>query len=150
MHRSRLLITKVAFAALVGASPAHAAGKLTVHDAWIRMPPPGSEMSAGYATLANTGDEPISVLTVQSNAYRMTSLHETVTSGDVSKMRELHRLKIAAGETIQMKPGGKHLMLMQPRRDIAVGEKVEMMFLLLDGTRVETYFDVVPADASGD
>jgi len=107
-------------------------------------------MVAGYATLANTGDEPIAVLSVQSNAYRMSSLHETVTSGDVSKMRDLHRLKIAPGETVQLKPGGKHLMLMQPRRAIAVGEKVEMMFMLVDGTRIETYFDVVAADASAD
>lgn len=150
MHRSRRLITKIALAGLIVASQAHAAGKLTVHDAWIRMPPPGSEMAAGYATLANTGDEPIALLTVQSDAYRMTSLHETITSGDVSRMRELHRLKIAPGETVQMKPGGKHLMLMQPRRDIAVGEKVEMLFLLVDGSRIETYFDVVPADGNGD
>ena len=150
MHRSRRLITKIAVASLVGASTAHAAGKLTVHDAWIRMAPPGADMAAGYATLANTGDEPIAVLTVQSDAYRMTALHETITSGDVSRMRELHRLKIAPGETVQLQPGGKHLMLMQPRRDVAVGEKVEMMFMLVDGTRIETYFDVVGAAASGD
>jgi len=150
MHRSPRTVTKFALALLMAAGQAHAAGKLTVHDAWIRVAPPGAEMVAGYATLANTGDEPIAVLSVQSNAYRMSSLHETVTSGDVSKMRDLHRLKIAPGETVQLKPGGKHLMLMQPRRAIAVGEKVEMMFMLVDGTRIETYFDVVAADASAD
>jgi copper(I)-binding protein len=150
MHRSRHGFGKIALASLIVAGHAHAAGKLGVHDAWIRAAPPGADMAAGYATLTNTGDQPIAVLTVQSDGYRMTSLHETITIGDVSKMRELHRLKIAPGETVQLKPGGKHLMLMQPRRDIAVGEKVEMMFLLVDGARIETYFDVVAADVSGD
>jgi copper(I)-binding protein len=128
----------------------HAAGKLGVFDAWIRAAPPGANMVAGYATLKNTGDEPIAILTVQSEAFRMTSLHETVIEEGVSRMRELHRLKIAPGETIQMRPGGKHLMLMQPRHEIPVGDKVEMLFLLVDGTRIETYFDVVAADSSGD
>ena len=47
-----------------------------------------------------------------------------------------------------MEPGGRHLMLMHPRHDIAVGDKVEVVFLLRDGTRVQTYFNVLAADAS--
>jgi periplasmic copper chaperone A len=39
---------------------------------------------------------------------------------------------------------------MEPRHPILVGDKVHMVFLLADGTRVETYFDVVAADATGD
>jgi copper(I)-binding protein len=139
----------VGIALLGGAGDVHAAGKLGVFDAWIRAAPPGASMVAGYATLKNTGDEPIAILTVQSDAFRMTSLHETRVEEGVSKMRELHRLKVAPGETIQLRPGGKHLMLMQPRRDIVAGDKVEMLFMLVDGARVETYFDVVAADSSG-
>ncbi len=126
---------------------AFAAGKLGVTDAWIRAAPPGAAMLAGYATLTNSGDAPISVLTVQSDAFRMASLHETVISGGVSRMRELHRIVVAPGATVRLAPGAKHLMLMQPRREIAVGDRVEMMFLLDDGTRVETYFDVLAPDA---
>lgn len=128
---------------------AHAEGKLGVTDAWIRAAPPGASMLAGYATLANTGDAPITILTTQSDAFRMTSLHETVIQEGVSKMRELHRLVIAPGESVVLAPGGKHLMLMQPRHEIAVGESVEVRFLLSDGTRVETHFDVVAPDAEG-
>ena len=52
---------------LIGATTAaRADGKLGVMDAWIRAAPPGTEMMAGYATLTNTGDERISILTVQS------------------------------------------------------------------------------------
>ena len=146
MHRSRGWIALMAGLCAVGT--AHAEGKLGVLDAWIRAAPPGATMLAGYATLKNSGDEPLNVLTVQSDAFRMTSLHETVYNGDVSKMRELHRLVIAPGETVQLAPGGKHLMLMQPREAIAVGQKVGVMFLLGDGRRVETYFEVVAPDAA--
>ena len=134
-------------AGLLAAGTAQAEGKLGVLDAWIRAAPPGATMLAGYATLKNTGDAPLSVLTVQSDAFRMTSLHETVVDKDVSKMREMHRLVIAPGETVQLAPGGKHLMLMHPRGAIAPGQRVEVTFLLGDGRRVVTNFDVVAPDA---
>jgi copper(I)-binding protein len=137
-------------ASLGAASSAYAAGKLSVYDAWIRNAPPGATMMAGYATLKNEGDAPIKVLTVQSDAFRQSSIHETVVERGVSRMRELPRVDLAPGATIEMKPGGAHLMLMEPRHPILVGDKVHMVFLLADGTRVETYFDVVAPDATGD
>jgi copper(I)-binding protein len=146
-----MLAAIVAVAASTGvAPPARAEGKLTVYDAWIRMAPPGVSMMAGYATLKNEGDAPIKVLTVQSDAFRQSSIHETVVERGVSKMRELPRVDMAPGATVEMKPGGAHLMLMEPRHPILVGDKVHMVFLLADGTRVETYFDVLAPDATGD
>jgi copper(I)-binding protein len=135
---------------LFAAASAHAEGKLGVFGAWIRAAPPESRMMAGYATLKNTGDAPISVLTVQSDAFRQSSIHETVIERGVAKMRETPRIDLAPGATVEMKPGGAHLMLVEPRHPIAEGEKVQMVFLLADGTRVETYFDVVAPDAAGD
>jgi copper(I)-binding protein len=129
---------------LIGASTvARADGKLGVMDAWIRAAPPGTEMMAGYATLKNTGDERISILTVQSDTFREASIHETIVTHDVTKMRELSRLDLEPGETVEMSPGGRHLMLSGPRHPIAAGDKVGMIFLMTDGKRVQTYFDVV-------
>lgn len=131
---------------LPAAAGAHAEGKLGVFDAWIRQAPPGTNMMAGYVTLKNTGDARISVLTVQSDAFREASIHETVVDRGVSKMRELPRLDIDPGATVELRPGGRHLMLMHPREKIAVGEKIAMTFLLADGRRVQANFDVVAAD----
>lgn len=126
---------------------AHAGGRLAVHDAWIRAMPPGATMAAGYATLSNDGDAPVTILTAQSDTFRNVTLHETLVSGDVSKMREVHRLVVAPGATIKLEPGGRHLMLMSPRHDIVAGDKVGITFLLRDGTRVDTRFDVTAPDA---
>lgn len=147
MHRSRVVPLLLM---LLASTCAHAGGKLGVFDAWIRAAPPGATMMAGYATLKNSGDGPLTLLTVQSDAFRLTSLHETIVDRDVSKMREIHRLVVEPGEEVRLTPGGKHLMLMQPRHAITVGEKVQVVFLLADGTRIETYFDVVATDSGDD
>ena len=134
-------------AMLLSAATGHAQGKLSVYDAWIRAAPPDARTLAGYATLTNTGDAALSILTVQSDAFRQSSIHETIIDHGVAKMHELPRIDLAPGATIAMKPGGTHLMLMEPRHPIRVGDKVPMVFLLTDGTRVETYFDVVAPEA---
>lgn len=146
----RLLSTGLAALSLMLATgSAQAAGKLVVTDAWIREAPPGATMLAGYANLRNDGDEPVSVLTVQSDAFRMASVHETVVADGVSKMRELHRLDLAPGASVELAPGGKHLMLMHPRADVHAGDKVDVRFLLGDGRRVETYFVVAAPSSEG-
>lgn len=149
----RLSTCLAALGLLAAAGGASAAGRLVVSDAWIREAPPGAAMLAGYARLENAGDEPISVLTVQSDAFRMTSLHETAVAGGVSKMRELHRLDLAPGASVALEPGGKHLMLMQPRNEVHAGDRIEVRFLLGDGTRLQTVFEIVapdPAEDAGD
>ena len=148
MHRTRVVPFLLMLLFASGAVQADA--RLGVFDAWIRAAPPGATMMAGYATLKNSGDEPLTLLTVQSDAFRLTSLHETIVDRDVSKMREIHRLVVEPGTEVRLAPGGKHLMLMQPRHAIAVGDKVQVIFLLADGTRVETYFDVLAPDSSDD
>jgi copper(I)-binding protein len=144
--RTGIFSVALALGLLAGPHLARAAGKLGVMDAWIRAAPPGTEMMAGYATLKNTGDERISVLTVQSDTFRESSIHETIVTQDVTKMRELSRLDLEPGETVEMRPGGRHLMLSGPRHPVSAGDKVGMVFLLTDGARVQTYFDVVAPD----
>ncbi|MCK9539788.1 copper chaperone PCu(A)C [Dokdonella sp.] len=133
---------------LVWVGPAMAAGKLKVTDAWIRAAPPGAQVMAGYATLTNEGDTPLVILAVQSGDFRMAALHESLAEGGMAKMRELRRLVIAAGQTVQLAPGAKHLMLMQPRREVAAGDQVIVTFLLEDGARLDAHFDVLAPDAS--
>lgn len=150
MHRPHGFFGFALAPLLFVAANAHAEGKLGVFDAWIRAAPPGATMMAGYATLKNTGDAPISVLTVQSDTFRQSSIHETVIERGVAKMRETPRIDLAPGATVTMKPGGAHLMLVEPRHAVGKGEKVQMVFLLADGARVETYFEVVAPDAADD
>jgi copper(I)-binding protein len=150
MRCARVISGCIFLIGVASASFAHADGKLGVYDAWIRVPPPGSTIMAGYATLKNGGDTRLSILTVQSNAFRSSSIHETVTERDVTRMRELPRVDLAPGAEVEMKPGGAHLMLSDPRHPIVAGDKIAIVFLLADGTRVETNFDVMAEPAKSE
>ena len=111
----RLFATLILF---VAAPCALAAGQLGVSNAWIPQAPPGVDMLAGYLTLKNSGDAPVSILAAQSDRFLTVTVHQTVIENGVSRMRELNHLEIAPGEEVKFAPGGLHLMLMQPRREV--------------------------------
>ena len=140
----------VVFATVATVAPASAAGKLDVRDAWIRTAPPNAMMLAGYATLHNASDAPITISAVKADGFDDTSLHETVLVGDVSQMRPLTQITIAPGASVAFAPGGKHIMLMQPTRPPARGNQVSITFNFADGGQQSADFvigDAAPAAA---
>lgn len=128
---------------LAASLPASATGCLPqVHDGWIRMPPMNLPMMAGYARIENRCREPATIVSADSAAFADTSLHETRVEGGISRMRATPALRIPAGGSAILEPGGSHLMLMQPRTPLQAGRKVTIEFLLQDGRRLRGEFEV--------
>jgi len=124
------------------AGPVMAVGHLQVEQPWIRTAPPGTASLAGYAVLRNDGDAPLVVRSVSSPDFRTASLHESVSVDGVAQMRTLDSLVIAPGGSLVLAPTGKHLMLMQPARELASGASVTVRFILRDTSPVDVDFNV--------
>ena len=124
------------------AGPVLAVGHLQVEQPWIRTAPPGAATLAGYAVLRNDGDAPLVVRSVSSPDFRAVSLHESVSVDGVAQMRTLDSLVIAPGGTLLLAPTGKHLMLMQPVRELASGATVTVHFILKDTSPVDVDFSL--------
>jgi copper(I)-binding protein len=121
---------------------ADAAGNLVVEHAWIRAAPPGAMMLAGYATLRNTGDLPVTVTGADSADFADVSLHESVEENGIDRMRALGNIEIAPGATVQFAPGGKHFMLMRPKRDFKEGDTVKIHINIRSGVAENAQFIV--------
>jgi copper(I)-binding protein len=126
-------------ACLLAAAPLARGAEMTrpasirVVDAWARqapMMPPMGQMSGGtgnaalYVTLRNVGSDPDTLLGASSAAAEHVELHETIREGDVMRMRPVAKLEIPAGATLEMKPGGRHIMLVNLKHDLRPGERV--------------------------
>jgi periplasmic copper chaperone A len=135
---------------LLGATAhsAFAAGRLEIANAWIRSAPPGAMMLAGYATLHNTGDAPVIVTAAGSADFGDVSLHKSVEENGVMRMLPLQSVVIAPGASIDFAPGERHLMLMQPRRELKRGDSVKISLTLQSGAAASAEFlvrDEAPA-----
>lgn len=111
---------------------------LVANDVVVTRPVPGMQMSAGYLTLSNNTAETITIDRVASPEFESVAMHESVLEDGISRMYPLDSVAIPAGESVQFKPGGKHLMLMRPTGD-AVAATLEFysgdaLLLTIDAT----------------
>lgn len=79
---------------------------------------PGASVSAGYMTLTNNSDDAVLITRVTSPQYGTVSFHQTSIEDDIARMRPIAELTIPPGESIDLEPGGTHLMLMRQRNDV--------------------------------
>jgi len=129
-----VLLGLCAFAtSAVAAAPAC----VSLRDGWVRLPPGAMPMAAGYGQIRNDCREAVVVVAAGSKAFGDVSLHETTLIDGVSRMRAVERLPIAAGATVALKPGGLHLMLMQPEVALKEGAQLPLRLSLEDGRKVD-------------
>lgn len=107
-----------------------------VSHVWIREAPPGVEVLGGYFTLENLTSKPLSLTEVSSPDFGSVMMHQTVQQGGQESMQEVARIEVPARGSIEFKPGGYHLMLMQPRKDLSAGDSVTLMLKFSDGSEL--------------
>jgi copper(I)-binding protein len=132
-----------AAAALFLALPAVA--QVTVAEPWIRGTVPG-QMATG-AFMRITSRQPAKLLEAASPVAGVVEIHEMALEGNVMRMRAVPALDLPAGRTIELKPGGYHVMLMDLSRQLKEGESVPVTLVVDSGGRRERIDVVVPVRA---
>lgn len=107
-----------------------------IEGAWVRAAPPGAPSLAGYLTLRNPCRDAVQVVDVESLDFGRPMIHRTEHAGGVSRMRPAGELVIEPGAELRFEPGGLHLMLMQPRRQLREGDSARFRLVLADGRRL--------------
>ncbi|MGI9402356.1 MAG: copper chaperone PCu(A)C [Rhizobiaceae bacterium] len=97
-------------------------GDLMIEQAWIRAAPSGAPVAGGYLKITNKGQSADKLVSVSAEFAGMSEVHEMAMEGDVMKMRPIDGLPIGPGETVELKPGGFHLMFMKPNTEIKDGD----------------------------
>jgi copper(I)-binding protein len=142
MSTTRLLAVSLLTAVAVASSACARECTPRLEDGWLRLPPGSMPMLAGFARIENTCPVPIVLVAARSPAFADVSLHETRLEGGISRMRAVPELPIAAGEKAELKPGGLHLMLMDPRAPVKAGDTVTIELDLKDGRTLRGNFPV--------
>lgn len=143
---NRLRRVTLALAAALLAVPAFAAG-IAVQKPWVRWLPAGLP-AAGYATLVNTGDMPVTLVGVSSPDYGAVMIHRSLDRGGMERMVMVNSIPVPPHGSAALAPGGYHLMLMQPRHAIRPGQQITLTFTFADGSTIAVQVPVRPANAS--
>ena len=114
-------------AATAAPLPQPEAGKLTVVDVRARPAPLAGGNGAVYMTVLNGLDTPVRLVSAASAAADVVETHETVEEQGVMKMVMLpDGYEIPAGAALELKPGGKHIMLIGLAQPLNPGDSFEV------------------------
>ena len=138
---------RFACAALALAAGAVSA-QTTVKDAWVRSTVEPQKATGAFMKITSVRGGKL--VGVQTPAARVAEVHEMTMQGDVMAMRAIESLELPAGKSVELKPGGHHLMLMGLQQPLKVGESMPLTLVVegKDGKR-ETLELKVPVRAAG-
>jgi copper(I)-binding protein len=101
-------------------------GDLVIENVYTFATPPGALSAGGYLTISNTGETDDTLIGGSTTVADVTEVHEMKMVDDVMKMRHMHDgLTIPAGETVELMPGGLHIMFMQLTESFTEGQTFE-------------------------
>ncbi|MEX3611464.1 copper chaperone PCu(A)C [Rothia sp. LK2588] len=122
--------------------------KLTVSEPWAKASE--GDMTAVFGTVKNTGDTPVTIVEATSSATGAgdTQLHTTqMDSSGASSMKQTDKFTIEPGQSLELKPGADHIMLMKLTCSMPAGTTVHMGLKTDSGEEIK--FDAEARDYSG-
>lgn len=138
---------KVLTATLLLVSSALHAQNVEVSNAWVRSTVQGQKGTGAFMNI--TAKDGAKLVGVSSPVAGVAEVHEMKMEGDIMKMRALPVLDLPAGQTVQLKPGGYHLMLMDLKQPLSKGSTVPLTLRLQDAQGIETRLEVsVPVNTA--
>lgn len=137
---------------------AHAAGPdsspVQLVSAWIPEPPSVSRNAAAYVIVLGGGQDDL-LLGASSPVAEVAEMHESSMTGGIMRMRPVASLPVPARQRIEFSPGGLHLMLINLRQPLRMGEKVPLELRFEKAGRLKVEAEVrslppTPAESGGD
>jgi len=101
--------------------------KIHVKEAWIRAVPPASKMSAAYMKITNTGTDSDQLISVKSSICEVAEMHNVEKKDGMMKMMPVKFIDIPSGSSLDLKPGGFHIMLIKLLKNPKVGERYSII-----------------------
>ncbi len=125
--------------------------QVTVKDPWVRATVSAQKATGAFMQITSAQDARL--VEASSPVAGVVEVHEMVMEKDVMKMRAIKGLDLPAGKTVELKPGGYHVMLMDLKEQMKEGATVPVT-LVVEGkdkkrSTIEIKAPVKPLAAGG-
>jgi copper(I)-binding protein len=109
--------------------------ELVVGQPWVRMMPPGAPNTAGFMSLTSPVDD--ALIGASAGISGAVELHTHAEQGGMMRMRKVDRVELPAGQLVELKAGGNHLMFIGLKASLTEGQQVPVTLQLASGGTVE-------------
>jgi copper(I)-binding protein len=145
MIRTAFIIaaTLATFAALPAQAEDATVGSLKISAPWARATPKGASVGGGYMKITNTGTAPDRLIGGSTDVASRFEIHEMKMDNGVMKMRPVTGgLEIKPGETVELSPGGYHMMLVGLKQQLEQGQHFKATLEFAKAGKVDVDFAI--------
>lgn len=107
-----------------------AQAQVTVKDAWVRATVAQQTATGAFMQIHSAKDARL--LELRSPVAALVELHKMEMTDNVMKMRAIDTLDLPAGKTLELKPGGYHVMLMELKAQVKEGDIIPLTLVVED------------------
>ena len=122
-ERSLIFFFALAVSSAALCAPEYLTDSLRIDHRLARATPPGAKTGAVFFTIFNVGNTTDRLLRASTPMAAGVVLHQMVLDGEMMKMRAVPSLEIRSGGRLELKPNGYHLMLLDLKQPLKIGEK---------------------------
>ncbi len=102
--------------------------QVSVKDPWVRATVPAQKATGAFMQITSAQDARL--VEVSSPVAGVVEVHEMAMEKDVMKMRAIKGLDLPAGKSVELKPGGYHVMLMDLKEQMKEGATVPVTLVI--------------------
>ncbi len=144
---SRVHFLALLFPLFIAACSEGGTSEISVSDAWARES--ATRTSAAYVKIENKGGADDMLTGAMSPVAETVEIHDMTMEGMVMKMRKLDGVAVKAGETVELAPGGRHIMLIGLKQVLEEGASVPVTLVFEKAGEIEVIAPVRPAGGMG-
>ena len=100
---------------------------LRVSNAFARATPPGAKVTGAFMSIVNQGKDADRLVAASSPVAGVVEIHEMAMEGGVMKMRAVTGIDLKPGATLEMRPGGYHVMLEELKQPLKQGDQIPVL-----------------------
>lgn len=148
LRRVAPLLALAGATALAASAPAqpYKFDNLTIDQPVARATPPGAKTGLVFFSIDNASNRAERLLRASTPVAAGVVMHQMAQSGGMMTMRAVPSLEIGPGMKLELGPGGYHLMLVDLRQQLKVGERFP---LILTFQRIGTVTTTVLVEEMG-
>lgn len=124
----KFVLSIVSIAAVFGAD-------VEIEGAYARASIPNVPNSAAFFVIKNNSDKDIAITSANSDVAEKNELHTHIKENKMMKMIKIEKLVVPAKSSLELKSGSDHIMLMGLKKELKVGDEINLELSFSDGDK---------------
>jgi periplasmic copper chaperone A len=140
---SLIAATSIFFTSGITLAKDYKIGDLMISNPWARASAGPAKTGAAYiGKISNHSQNSDRLISATSPAAKRVQVHNSIVENGIAKMRHVEALNLKPGQSVALKPGGYHIMMMGLNAPLRTGQSFPLTLIFEKAGKITLTVDV--------